>query len=202
MEFKCSCLRIESFGLPCVHIIAVLVHLDVDGLPKSLVLERWAKQAKQSIKSRIIREPIMGDSVLYRSRVGSFVHHCKRFAKVACLVDEDYYEMWDKVANETLQLEMKRGLVVGKGDKGGMCYAGLKNPAVVRTKGCGSAYAAASTKGKRRRRCGFCNGEGHTRTTCREIGLTTMVGDETGDQSVAEEDFDGDVRSCEFLVTK
>ena len=51
MEFKCSCIRMESFGLPCIHIIAVLLHLDVDELPKSLVLDRWAKKAKQCIES-------------------------------------------------------------------------------------------------------------------------------------------------------
>ena len=63
----------------------------------------------------------MGDSVLYISRVGSFVHHCKRLAKVACVLDEDYYDMWDKVANETLQLELKHGLVAGLGEEAGMC---------------------------------------------------------------------------------
>ncbi|XLT65906.1 hypothetical protein S245_023813 [Arachis hypogaea] len=37
-EFVCSCVRMESFGLPCVHILAVLVRLDFVSLPKNLVL--------------------------------------------------------------------------------------------------------------------------------------------------------------------
>ncbi|KAL4286948.1 protein FAR1-RELATED SEQUENCE 5-like [Arachis hypogaea] len=36
--FACSCLRMESFGLPCVHILAVLVQLDVVVIPDTLVL--------------------------------------------------------------------------------------------------------------------------------------------------------------------
>ncbi|XP_016191916.1 protein FAR1-RELATED SEQUENCE 5-like [Arachis ipaensis] len=37
-SFFCSCMRMESFRLPCVHILAVLVQLDIGSLPESLVL--------------------------------------------------------------------------------------------------------------------------------------------------------------------
>ncbi|XLR65249.1 hypothetical protein S83_015921 [Arachis hypogaea] len=32
--FKCSCLRMESLGIPCHHVIVVLVHLDATKIPK------------------------------------------------------------------------------------------------------------------------------------------------------------------------
>ncbi|XP_025616931.1 protein FAR1-RELATED SEQUENCE 5-like [Arachis hypogaea] len=38
MEFNCSCMRVESFGIPCEHTVCVLVHKDIDELPRSLVL--------------------------------------------------------------------------------------------------------------------------------------------------------------------
>ncbi|RYR33746.1 hypothetical protein Ahy_A10g048374 [Arachis hypogaea] len=41
MLASCSCMRIESFGIPCKHIVCVLVHEDIDELPRSLVLPRW-----------------------------------------------------------------------------------------------------------------------------------------------------------------
>ncbi|XP_057426203.1 protein FAR1-RELATED SEQUENCE 5-like [Lotus japonicus] len=44
--FRCSCQRMETFGLPCDHIIGVLVHLDIDVIPESLVMQRWCKTAK------------------------------------------------------------------------------------------------------------------------------------------------------------
>lgn len=42
---KCSCLRMESLGLLCDHILVVLLYLDFDDLPKCLVLQRWSKFA-------------------------------------------------------------------------------------------------------------------------------------------------------------
>ncbi|XP_057739781.1 protein FAR1-RELATED SEQUENCE 5-like [Arachis stenosperma] len=38
--YKCSCMRLESLGIPCDHVVAVLVHLDAIELPKSLILDR------------------------------------------------------------------------------------------------------------------------------------------------------------------
>lgn len=45
-EFRCSCQRMESFRLPCAHVVALLVFINIDDLPKSLVLDRWTKGAK------------------------------------------------------------------------------------------------------------------------------------------------------------
>ncbi|XLT59716.1 hypothetical protein HN873_052320 [Arachis hypogaea] len=44
--FKCSCLRMESLGIPCDHIVALLVHLHFMEIPTILVLERWSKNAR------------------------------------------------------------------------------------------------------------------------------------------------------------
>ncbi|RYQ84934.1 hypothetical protein Ahy_B10g104434 [Arachis hypogaea] len=46
MEFNCSCMRMESFGIPCEHIVCVLVHEDIDEFSRSLVLPRWTKIVK------------------------------------------------------------------------------------------------------------------------------------------------------------
>ncbi|KAL4357095.1 hypothetical protein AHAS_Ahas09G0152400 [Arachis hypogaea] len=47
MEFNCLCMRMESFGIPCEHIVCILVHEDIDELPRSLVLPRWTKTHKE-----------------------------------------------------------------------------------------------------------------------------------------------------------
>ncbi|RYR53068.1 hypothetical protein Ahy_A06g027953 [Arachis hypogaea] len=46
-EFSCSCQRMESFGLPCVHMVGVLVYLNMTAIPKGLILDWWTKRAKQ-----------------------------------------------------------------------------------------------------------------------------------------------------------
>ncbi|XP_057746468.1 protein FAR1-RELATED SEQUENCE 5-like [Arachis stenosperma] len=80
----------ESYGIPCVHIIVVLVGNDIGSLPETLVLKRWCKNAKNYVTFvRQVTET--GDAASrYRSKLGAFLDQCKRFAKVACLRDEDY----------------------------------------------------------------------------------------------------------------
>jgi len=45
--FKCSCLRMESVGLPCDHIVCVMLYMDFEEILKSLVLARWTKFARE-----------------------------------------------------------------------------------------------------------------------------------------------------------
>lgn len=72
-KFKCSCRRMESFGLPCDHIVAVLVHLHFPKLPKCLVLDRWSKNAKDAICSTSsTHRPNYWDSH-FASRYGAYV---------------------------------------------------------------------------------------------------------------------------------
>ncbi|XP_057740250.1 protein FAR1-RELATED SEQUENCE 5-like [Arachis stenosperma] len=46
MIFMCSCLRMESFEIPCEHIVKVLVDKDICEIFPSLVLDRWTKKVK------------------------------------------------------------------------------------------------------------------------------------------------------------
>ncbi|RYR38146.1 hypothetical protein Ahy_A09g043113 [Arachis hypogaea] len=48
MKFNFSCLRMDSFRIPCEHIVCVLVFLNIIELLKSLVLTWWSKNAKTS----------------------------------------------------------------------------------------------------------------------------------------------------------
>ncbi|KAK7310985.1 hypothetical protein RJT34_08819 [Clitoria ternatea] len=40
LEMKCSCLKIESVGIPCGHIVAVMVFFDIEELSNNLILLR------------------------------------------------------------------------------------------------------------------------------------------------------------------
>ncbi|RYR62516.1 hypothetical protein Ahy_A04g020173 [Arachis hypogaea] len=104
--------RMESYGIPCVHIIVVLVGIDIGSLPETLVLKRWCKNAKNNVTFvRQVTE--MGDAASwYCSRLGAFVDQCKHFAKVACLRDEDYKVFSEKMARDAIMLEVKNGLHV------------------------------------------------------------------------------------------
>ncbi|KAL4396977.1 hypothetical protein AHAS_Ahas01G0145800 [Arachis hypogaea] len=58
MEFNCSCMKMESFVIPCEHIVCVLVHEDIEELPRSLVLPRWTKTAKPTLLAKITRDDV------------------------------------------------------------------------------------------------------------------------------------------------
>ncbi|KAL4328544.1 hypothetical protein AHAS_Ahas13G0210700 [Arachis hypogaea] len=104
--------RMESYGIPCVHIIVVLVGNDISSLLETLVLKRWCKNAKNHVTS-VRQVTKTGDAASrYRSRLGAFLDQCKHFAKLACLRDEDYKVFSEKMARDAIMLEVKNGLRV------------------------------------------------------------------------------------------
>ncbi|RYR20985.1 hypothetical protein Ahy_B03g066212 [Arachis hypogaea] len=110
--FQCNCRRMESYGIPCVHIIVVLVGNDISSLLETLVLKRWCKNAKNHVTS-VRQVTKTGDAASrYRSRLGAFLDQCKHFAKLACLRDEDYKVFSEKMARDAIMLEVKNGLRV------------------------------------------------------------------------------------------
>ncbi|RYR77999.1 hypothetical protein Ahy_A01g002726 [Arachis hypogaea] len=66
--------RMESFGLPYVHILAVLLRLDMESLPKSLVLKRWSKWAKNDATHESLSCQTGEAVALYRSQVVQDTH--------------------------------------------------------------------------------------------------------------------------------
>ncbi|KAG5122233.1 hypothetical protein JHK84_040573 [Glycine max] len=64
VDFTCSCMRMQSIGLPCDHILAVLVSLNFMELPSSLVLNRWSKLATEQMKDKYPVSAMYWDSQL------------------------------------------------------------------------------------------------------------------------------------------
>ncbi|XLU78479.1 hypothetical protein S245_001900, partial [Arachis hypogaea] len=74
--FKCSCMRIETFGILCDHIIVVLVHLDIIEIPASVVLERWSKDARSRVRAFMEKRAILlGSDGKTLSPTGEGVDH-------------------------------------------------------------------------------------------------------------------------------
>ena len=163
MEFKCSCLRMESLSIPCDHIIAVLVYLDISKLPKSLVLHRWTNNCKDTA------EGINDNGGLAWDSLG--------VTRYECLIQ------WSKVVNtdairkachfkkvlETLislheWIEKDNAQETAAADQvDDACEGFLRDPKCVRTKGW-SNQVSWSSKGKLKH-CGVCRRQGHNRTS-------------------------------------
>ncbi|XP_057426359.1 protein FAR1-RELATED SEQUENCE 5-like [Lotus japonicus] len=151
-ELKCSCERMESVGLPCDHIVSVMVHIDMVEIPKSLVLGRWTINAKESIEGFGETEMNEWDQLTVDVTAGDGA------ADHGATVDE------------------------GQGEEGEERH--IRNPDVVRSKGCGAIISQRSMKGKRTLRCGICGKPGHNRTTCtrRDGQTSTQLGTQQGTQ--------------------
>ncbi|RYQ91192.1 hypothetical protein Ahy_B09g097090 isoform G [Arachis hypogaea] len=49
MIFMCTCLRMESFGILCEHIVKVLVDRDICEIFRLLLLDKWTKKVKPAL---------------------------------------------------------------------------------------------------------------------------------------------------------
>ncbi|KAL4397183.1 hypothetical protein AHAS_Ahas01G0166400 [Arachis hypogaea] len=160
-EVRCTCMRMECFGVRCEHIIAVLVLNNVHEIPRSLILPRWTKDAK------LVAVESMGviwDSVQltqhwclmdwYR-KVCKIAYHSTekfQFARDIAVLMLKHFEN-DDAGNSSFQHE-------GPPTEGGRTPA--RNPPRRNTKGNGAHG------GKKTQRCRLCREVGHNRTTCPE----------------------------------
>ncbi|XP_057758222.1 uncharacterized protein LOC130978172 [Arachis stenosperma] len=165
-SFNCTCMRMESFGIPCVHIVAVCVRLDLGELPESLVLRRWSKTAKIHPENENIEHYIADRSVTYRTRLGAFSQLCKRLARVACMSDDDFKVYSNKLLSDAVLLEIKYDLRPGNNDHATATENGLKDPVRVRTKGTGRCSQPGASAAKKKKKCSSCEKLGHRRTRC------------------------------------
>ena len=106
-EMRCSCLRMKSFGIPWVHLINVMVYLDIDQLPKCLVLDKWTMKAKEGITMTNVYGSELGDSC-YRSRVISMNDSWRELTNIACRYLEDYNEVMEWISQRKAELWAKQ----------------------------------------------------------------------------------------------
>ncbi|KAE8807523.1 Protein FAR1-RELATED SEQUENCE 3 [Hordeum vulgare] len=91
-RYMCSCNMFEMCGLICPHIIRVMVHLNVQTIPTTYMLERWSKRTTD-----VAPDPGDGHSDMHfgvptTNRL-KFNSLCRKFGKLAsdaCFSDEAY----------------------------------------------------------------------------------------------------------------
>ncbi|KAG2681169.1 hypothetical protein I3760_06G050300 [Carya illinoinensis] len=191
----CTCHKFEFLGILCRHILCVFMKKsNIDMLPHHYVLERWTINAK----SRAILEipnsegpfPTQEDPILRKS------HLMMQFYDIAELGSQSRFKMnhlslaLDKVHKELLSMEdigeqnleagdmsrvdspMIRSQVISN-------FSGiLLDPQRVPTKGRPKSMRSKNpreTQSVKKRRCGICKVEGHTRNNCPSLGYGTFL---------------------------
>lgn len=94
----------ESLGIPCEHIVTLLVYFGRKRLPQSFDLQQWTKSAKDVTEVRNGDSYGMLDAIiLYRYL--TMLYECKWLCKVASRKEEGYNKTIKKVRNEFEILE-------------------------------------------------------------------------------------------------
>ena len=96
----------ESFGIPCVHVIIVLVFLDIDKFPESLILKRWTMKAKEGVAMINVESGGFEDGC-YISRIVSMNDSWRELTNVACRSFDDYNDVMDWITSRIVQLRGK-----------------------------------------------------------------------------------------------
>ncbi|RYQ86375.1 hypothetical protein Ahy_B10g106044 [Arachis hypogaea] len=110
-KFNCSCLRMNSFEIPCEHIVCVLGFLNILELPKSLVLTRWSKNAK---KSTFDSSGVTWESIIL-SQYGCLMDWCRQLSYVASRRQERFHLVRETVMSliEDFKIEDEQEKQVG-----------------------------------------------------------------------------------------
>ncbi|XP_016192111.1 protein FAR-RED IMPAIRED RESPONSE 1-like [Arachis ipaensis] len=166
-EFTCSCLRMESFGIPCVHMVGVFVYLNITQLPVKTICERWTKKAKQAAVDPSGQVGEIPDAA-YMSMHAALLNDCRELIKLACQYFEDYSELKSMIRNQSNVLREKHRLRVSIADCGEK--VSVRDPLRARHKGCGQRGLTAREKTRRVQRCSKCGKASHNSRKCAEFG--------------------------------
>ncbi|XP_020205881.1 protein FAR1-RELATED SEQUENCE 5, partial [Cajanus cajan] len=190
-DLKCSCLRMESVGIPCDHILAVLVHLNLSELPKCLVLKRWTKVAKDEVKGNVSRHRWESEK---DARYLSLMEYFKELSTLACETYDDYVDKREKVVNELVEIRAKKCDESEEGNAlGDELSVVIRNPAIARSKG-RSVVEGTWRKGRKSKKsikCSLCKQIGHNMRTCgRQQNLDDMEQNTSGMSFEFEESYE------------
>ncbi|XP_026377757.1 protein FAR1-RELATED SEQUENCE 2-like [Papaver somniferum] len=90
-EGYCECQYFEFKGLPCKHVLKVLMKLEVDEIPPHFILKRWLKGDNSF---RIINETSLSQNY-ENSEIFRLSHLCRRSTQLSCLASksDELYKM-------------------------------------------------------------------------------------------------------------
>ncbi|KAF1879939.1 hypothetical protein Lal_00022846 [Lupinus albus] len=164
VDIKCSCKRMEYFGMPCSHSVFVLLILDISQLPSCLVLERWTKKAK-NVEGVNFQQCELSRESVKTSRYGALSDTCRVLCNLACETKEDFSEMLEKVYNECGRLQSKKhSSSMENVDNANVDQ--VRDSVRVRAKW---RVPGITSRSKRGNQCGICREIGHNRASCPNV---------------------------------
>ncbi|KAJ1375692.1 hypothetical protein SESBI_50729 [Sesbania bispinosa] len=145
---------------------ASLVYTHMKELPKSLIVDRWTKKAKEHFwKSNGVSPQYMQS--LFRAWYLAMLKSCEEMCEVGCLTQFGFYDTMEKIATQKQFLKARnQAAAVNDDNVEDRNMSVVKDPIRVRGKGCSDMLRCDGGVRKRRPRCSSCRREGHNKTTC------------------------------------
>ncbi|XP_028086514.1 protein FAR1-RELATED SEQUENCE 5-like [Camellia sinensis] len=166
---RCSCMKFESLGLPCCHMICVMKAENLTQIPPTCVLHRWTRAASKD--GQQWPQPSIDSTTTQTARYGILCSSYNEMCFYASQSTEGFKDARDACLPMTTRMKelYERNLNSGNGDKGKHSFPrqfGVEDPDVVKTKG---NPGRASSNCRRPRKCGNCKCIGHTKRTCVDV---------------------------------
>ena len=210
LTFACSCMRFESLGLACEHVLYVLIYLNILVMPPSIVLERWTKGVKDAVNAANASNGSQRDPAFVTTYV-TLVERCKRMVNAAfqCGKPDEICSTNELVERQTERLECfarsddRESSMLGTQTSGS-----VGNPPRVRRKGVVLASSSQTATGKPKRKtqkCGICGFERHNRKSCQlrdEAILNSQILEDFEMTNHDEDDFNEDSEDCNIDLVR
>jgi hypothetical protein len=113
MEGNCECKYFQFMGIPCGHILKVLIRHDVDEIPDHFILKRWMQRAN-TYRSVYDGGLVSGHE---NSEALRFAHSCKvatQLAYDASLFDETYTFVMEKFDELSVEISKRKEMLSQK----------------------------------------------------------------------------------------
>ncbi|XP_028075828.1 protein FAR-RED IMPAIRED RESPONSE 1-like [Camellia sinensis] len=135
---RCSCMKFESLGLPCCHMIYVMKAENLTQIPSTCVLHRWIRAASKD--GQQWPQPSIDSTTTQTARYGILSSSYNEMCFYASQSTEGFKEARDACLSMTSRMKKlyERNLNDGNGNKGKHSFPrqfGVENSNVVKTKG-------------------------------------------------------------------
>ncbi|KAF7148543.1 hypothetical protein RHSIM_Rhsim03G0160300 [Rhododendron simsii] len=189
---KCSCLKFESIGFPCQHMISVIKMEYMREIPSCLILQRWTKTAKSFLLHGSTQMP---EWVTQTTRFGALSSACVEMCYYASHITKGYNETKEEITKLTSKMRELYALHVEEEQKnmrqndnieGTSMHFGVGDPVIIKGKG---THNLAKDFIPKTRKYGNCREPGHIRTKCPKL----VHGDNVGNMNEDEDTYESDM---------
>lgn len=162
--FKCVCMRMESRGLACEHIVAVLAHLSITELPRCLVLKRWSKGAKDLLNIKMKDGNTEWNS-LKSDRNDDMTYLLYVLLNLNNDTNDEYNNFRERTVEYIAESKARKSCAVEAGSSSSQFGdENLRDPVRARTKGRGGRTTTSTGIAvPKRKKCSKCKQPGHNR---------------------------------------